>query len=92
MSEIERRGDEAAFIVRHPIFQEAFKMLEDKFVTELSHAEITRERAEYVRTLLVANRKVKGYLEQVMLTGQLEAEHRSLLERAKSGIRGIVRP
>ena len=92
MSEDAKRGAEAGFILRHPIYKEAFEALEAKFVTELSHAEISKDRAEYVRTLLVANRKVKSYLEQVMLTGKLEEQHRSLLDRAKAGIRGIVRP
>lgn len=71
--EAERRGEEARQIVKHPIYVEAFQTIEDRLVSQLAQVEIAQERAEYLRSLLVANRKIRQYLEQVMHTGTLEA-------------------
>lgn len=86
-----RRGVEAKQVLQAGIYREAFRILEDRFIAELAKIEITRERAEYVRQLLVANRKIKSYLEQVMVTGQMAEQQITLLERMKDKARSLVR-
>ncbi len=90
-----RRAEEARSIIGRPVFKEAYAMIEERLVNELAKADIDPKRAEYVRTLLVAHRKVRGYLEQVMQTGQMvelmqaqEEQRRSQLGRLMDVARG----
>lgn len=76
-----RRGEEASRVLNANVYQEAFAVIEERLVSQLSTIEITKERADYLRTLLIANRKIRGYLEQVMVTGQLAEQQQSLMER-----------
>lgn len=85
----ERRGEEAARVLKAPIYKEAFAVIEDRLIGQLAVIEITPARAEYLRQLLVANRKIKAYLEQVMVTGQMAEEQKSLMERAKEKVRTL---
>lgn len=78
-----RRGEEAGRIVNAPMYQEAFGEIERRLLNELAVIEITKERAEYLRQLIVANRKIRMYLEQVMVSGQLAAQQQSLMERVQ---------
>lgn len=90
------RGNEASSILRSDVYQESFRLIEDRLVTQLAIIEITPERAEYLRTLLVANRKIRSYLEQVMQTGkmfEIDEERKSLMQRMKDGVKSmVVRP
>lgn len=83
----QRRGEEAHRILNAPIYQEAFEQIEGRLISQLAVIEITPERAEYLRQLLVANRKIKSYLEQVMVTGRMAEEQKSLMQRAKDKLR-----
>lgn len=85
----ERRGEEAARVLKAPIYKEAFATIEERLIGQLAVIEITQERAEYLRQLLVANRKIKSYLEQVMVTGQMAEEQKGLLERMKDKVRTL---
>ncbi len=88
-----QRGNDAAYILHSDVYKEAFQMIETRLVSELAHIEIPTTRAEYIRSLLIANRKIRGYLEQVMTTGkmvEMEVERKSLLQRAKEGVRSMV--
>lgn len=76
-----QRGNEASRILNAEIYREAFAVIEERLVSQLSTIEIAKERADYLRTLLIANRKIRGYLEQVMVTGQLAEQQQSLMER-----------
>lgn len=82
-----RRGEEAHRVLSAEIYKEAFSLIEQRLISQLAVIEITPERAEYVRQLLVANRKVRSYLEQVMLTGQMAEQQQSLMERVKAKAR-----
>ena len=84
-----KRGEEAQRVMQSAIYKEAFALIEERLVAQLAVIEITKERAEYLRSLLIANRKIRAYLEQVMVTGQLAEEQKSLLERAKEKARAI---
>lgn len=82
-----RRGEEAHRVISSEIYKEAFAQIEQRLISQLAVIEITPERAEYVRQLLVANRKVRSYLEQVMLTGKMAEEQQGLMERVKAKAR-----
>jgi hypothetical protein len=86
-----RRGEEAHRVISAEIYREAFATIEERLISQLAQIEITKERAEYLRQLLVCNRKIKSYLEQVMLTGKMAEESQSLLERAKAASRALIR-
>lgn len=75
------RGEEAHRVLNAEVYKEAFQTIEERLISQLATIEITPERAEYLRQLLVANRKVRSYLEQVMVTGHLEAQRLSLMDR-----------
>lgn len=85
----ERRGEEAHRVLSAPIYKEAFAIIEERLIGQLAVIEITPQRAEYIRQLLVANRKIKAYLEQVMVTGQMAEAQKSLIERAKEKVRNL---
>lgn len=87
----ERRGEEAHRVLSSDVYKEAFALIEERLISQLAVVEIPKERAEYLRQLLVANRKIRAYLEQVMTTGRMAAEHRTLLERAKEKARSLIR-
>lgn len=80
----ERRGSEASNILSSDVFKEAFRSIEERLLAELTQIEITKERAEYLRQLLAMGRKYRQYLEQVMVTGKMALEQKSLMDRAKS--------
>ena len=84
-----RRGEEAHRILSAEIYKEAFAQIEQRLISQLAVIEITPDRAEYLRQLLIANRKVEGYLKQVMLTGQMAEQRQSLMERAKAKVRSV---
>lgn len=81
-----RRGEEAHRILSAAIYLEARKTIEDRLVNELATIEITRDRAEYLRQLLVMGRKYHQYLEQVLLTGKMAEQQKSLMERVRNKI------
>lgn len=77
------RGQEANRILQSEIYRESFAEIERRLLNELAVIEIQPARAEYLRQLIVANRKIRMYLEQVMVTGQLSEQQQSLMERVK---------
>ena len=83
--EQERRGEDARRIIEAPIHREAFAALEERLVNELARQDIDPQRAEFLRLLLVAGRKYRLYIEQVMVTGTMAAmetqRKRSLSDR-----------
>lgn len=79
--EQERRGEEARRIIGHEIYKEAFAAIEARWLSELVQQDIDPKRAEYLRTLLVAGRKHRQYMEQVMVSGTLAAQE---LERKQT--------
>ena len=83
----EARGFEAQTVLQNRVYKEAFNHIEQALIGQLAMAELSDDRAKYIRCLLVSNRKVRGYLEQVMLTGQMAAEQKNLLERMKDKAR-----
>jgi hypothetical protein len=77
----ERRGEEARRILHDSIYVEAFQALEQRWISEMAQQEIDPKRAEYLRTLIVAGRKHRQYMEQVMHSGTIAAKD---IERKRS--------
>lgn len=86
----EARGISAQQVLSADLYKEAFQVIEERLIAQLAVIEITPQRAEYLRQLLVANRKIKSYLEQVMVTGKMAATELSLLDRVKNKVRSIT--
>lgn len=82
-----RRAEQAQRILSSELYKEARKVIEDRLISELATIEIPKERAEYLRQLLVMGRKYHSYLEQVLFTGKMAEEQKSLIERVKDKIR-----
>ena len=79
------RGADARQVLENRIYKEAHTALEARWINELAQQDIDPKRAEYLRTLLVAGRKIKQYMEQVMVSGTMAAmeieRKRTLAER-----------
>lgn len=82
----QRRGEEAHRVISSDVYKEAFALIEERIISQLAIVEITKERAEYLRTLLVAGRKYRSLLEQVMVTGQMAEQQKSLMEKIKEKV------
>lgn len=85
----ERRGEQAQRVLSSEIYKEAFAVIEERLIGQLAVIEILPARAEYLRQLLVANRKIRAYLEQVMVTGEMAEQQKSLIQRAKEKVRTL---
>ena len=75
------RGEEARRILENPIYKEAYAVLEQRIVAELAQQDIEALQAERLRMLLVALRKVRVHMEQVLVTGTIVAQE---LERKRT--------
>ena len=78
-----RRGNDARNVLESPVYQEAYAEIEQRLIGQMAVIEITKERAEYLRQLLVAHRKIRGYLEQVMMTGKMAEQSLTLMEKLR---------
>lgn len=81
------RGIDAQQVLQNRIYQEAYSTIEQRLLSELATIEVKPERAEYLRQLIVMGRKYRQYMEQVVVTGKMAQEQRSLLERMKDKVR-----
>jgi hypothetical protein len=79
----ERRGREAQIVLQSPVYQEAYKVIRDNIITQLSLADLADDRRKKLNDLLVALSKVDGYLKQTMQSGTMVAleKERSLSDR-----------
>ena len=75
----EGRGEEAKYLLLNPLLVEAFATIESRIVDQLSQADTGAERRARLNDLLIANRKVRQYLEQVVATGTMAAMERESL-------------
>ncbi len=81
----EMRGEEARRILDAPIYQEAWAQLRENIVRRLEQPEVPAAERELMNNLLIAHRKAKQYMEQVLVTGTMAAmeqeRKRTLAER-----------
>ena len=82
----ERRGEEARRILESDIYKEAYTQVEANIVAQLAQEATTPDNAESLRKLLIALRKVRIYIEQVMHTGTMKA-----LDNKQSAIKQLLR-
>ena len=82
----EARGEEARRILQSDLYKEAYSQVEANVVARLAQASTPPVEAEQLRQLLIALRKVRTYLEQVLQTGTMKA----LVEK-ESTIRSLLR-
>ena len=82
----ERRGEEARRILESDIYKESYASIEANIVARMAQAATLPEEAESLRQLLIALRKVKVYMEQVLQTGTMKA-----LDNKKSAINQLLR-
>lgn len=88
-SEVER-GRQATDLLEHPLMQEAFSLIEERYLTEWRNSP-ARDSAgrEKIWTYLKQLEAVKAHLIEVMQTGkmaQMEQEERSLAQKLRDGI------
>lgn len=82
----ERRGEEARRVLESDIYKEAYTSIETNIVARMAQAATLPEEAESLRQLLIALRKVKSYMEQVLLSGTMKA-----LDEKQSAITKLLR-
>lgn len=73
MTDPQRDAEEAARILESPVVQRAFTELEANIVARLATPSMTSEQIIATQQELVAHRRVKRWLEQLVLTGQMDA-------------------
>lgn len=87
----ERRGEDARRILEDELYKEAFAAIEARLVDQLALAATTEEQAHHLRHLLIAHRKVRQYMANVLQTGTMAAleinRQQTLAERMRSKFR-----
>jgi hypothetical protein len=69
----EARGEDARTVLNNLIYKEAYSQIEANIVRQMASASTTPEQGEDYRKLLIALRKVRNYMEQVLATGTMVA-------------------
>ena len=81
----EARGEEARRILDAAIYKEAWTAIRDRIIGQLELADTEGPKRQRLNDLLVAHRKAKQYMEQVLMSGTLAAQEierqRTLKER-----------
>ena len=81
------RGEEAKRVLAEPLLQEAFTAVESAIFAELKRVDVgAQDKQKNLIVTLQLLGKLKGYLENVVLTGQmvsLEAERQSWVDKAR---------
>lgn len=92
--EEQRRGSLARQVLGSPIYQEAYTVIRDRVVQQLSHAELAPDKRARLNDLLVALSSVHKYMENVLDGGKMAAEQierdRTFAERVKDKIRSAA--
>lgn len=81
----EQRASEAQLVLSSPVYRESYVQIEANIVNQLAQQSLAAAEAEDLRKLLIALRKVKTYMEQVVTTGKMEAlnQRTTLLDRMR---------
>ena len=91
--EIER-GRNARRVLDDGIYQEAYTVVRERIVSQLSQAETVGDKRERLNSLLVALSTVQRYMEQVAVGGKMAAEQierdRTLTQRVGDRLRKVV--
>ena len=75
------RGNNAQRILKDAMYVEAFTAIETRLVDLMASADLDDAKGTHLRHLLTAHRKVRQYMEQVVIGGKMAAEQ---LERERT--------
>ena len=93
MADNMQRSGDAQQVLDNPIYRESYEMIERNIVSQLRLADLDPARRTRLNDLLVALAKARTYIEQVMLTGRMEAQEmereRTRLEKMREGFRKV---
>ncbi len=82
-----QRAEEAKRVLAEPLLQEAFTSLESAILSELKRVDVgAQDKQKNLVVTLQLLGKLKGYLENVVLTGQMVAiqeERQSWVDKAR---------
>lgn len=89
-----QRGNEAKRILNDAIYNEAYTVIRERIVQQLSQMEIDDAKRARLNSLLVAHETVRRYMEQVVMTGKMAAAQierdRTFAERMRDKIRSVA--
>ena len=84
------RGNNAQRVLTDPMYVEAFDAIESRLIDMMASADLDDARGTHLRHLLTAHRKVKQYMEQVLIGGKMAAlqleRERTLRERVRDAL------
>lgn len=83
MTQAEQRADAAHRLLDEPLFREAFQTVEANIVAKLAVPTSAPEAVQDLHQQLVALHKVRRHLEQVILTGRMEAMAEATTSKGK---------
>ena len=79
------RGHNAQRVLKDAMYVEAFDSIEKRLIDLMTSADMDDAKGTHLRHLLTAHRKVRQYMEQVMIGGKMASEQlereRTLTER-----------
>ena len=75
------RGNNAQRILKDAMYVEAFTAIETRLVDLMASADLDDAKGTHLRHLLTAHRKVRQYMEQVVIGGKMAADQ---LERERT--------
>jgi hypothetical protein len=88
------RGRNAKRVLDDAMYQEAYSIVRERIVSQLSQAETVGEKRDRLNSLLVALSTVQRYMEQVALGGRMAAEQierdRTMGERIGERLRRAI--
>lgn len=88
------RAAKAQRVLSDDMYNEAYSVIRDRIVQQLSQAETAGEKRERLNALLVSLETVRRYMEQVVISGKMAAQQierdRTFSERVGAKIRGIA--
>lgn len=94
MADNQQRSGDAQQVLDNPIYRESYEMIERNIVSQLRLADLDSARRSRLNDLLVSLAKARTYIEQVMLTGKMEAQElereRTRMERMRDGVRKMA--
>lgn len=85
----ERRGENARIVLESDVYKEAYAQIESNIINRLASQATNAEEAEDLRRLLIALRKVKIYMEQVLLTGTMAATEQARQQSVSDRLRRL---
>ena len=88
------RAAKAQRVLADDMYNEAYSVIRERIVQQLSQAETTGDKRDRLNALLVSLETVRRYMEQVVISGKMAAQQierdRTLSERVGAKLRGIA--